>query len=102
MVTPRDFATLTAATFNKETGSAAVLSKSIIHKSIPEEKGFVRGQLLNTGYIIEPTDGTRKQSNVTYIVQIDPKGWIPMPIVAAVSKQQPLTLARLRNFIVQS
>jgi len=101
MVTPRDFSTLTASTFDKKTGNAILLSKSIVHKDIPEQTGYVRGDLLNSGYIIQPNNPEQTQCKVTYIVQLDPKGWIPMPIVSLVSKQQPMTLARLRDFITK-
>jgi hypothetical protein len=77
-----------------------VFSQSIKHEKTPEISGFVRGELLTSGYIIEPVDGTQqKESKVTYIVQLDPKGWLPTSVVNSVAVDQPKTLASLRNFI---
>merc|ERR1712146_302258 len=38
---------------------------------------------------------------VAYVVQIDPKGWIPTAIVNAVAKKQPLVLAKMREFLAK-
>jgi len=99
-VSPRDFATLTGARFDKDTGKAIVFSKSIEDKRIPPSKDFVRGELLTSGYIIEAANKEQTKTKVCYIVQLDPKGSVPNPIAAMVSKQQPLTLARLYSWIV--
>lgn len=46
--------------------------KSIIHPGAPEEPGFIRGDLLMSGYVIKEVEGT-SHCMVSYLVQADVK-----------------------------
>lgn len=51
--------------------------RSIVHRDEPPRKGYVRGELESSGFVIKAVPGDPKNSNVTYLVQINPKGHIP-------------------------
>lgn len=99
MVTNRDFALARAV---KRCDDGIILSNhiSVETDEIPPESGFVRGEVAESGYWIkENEDG--KNSLVAYVVQIDPKGWIPTPIVNLVAKKQPMVLGRMRDHMAK-
>ncbi|KAH3732826.1 hypothetical protein Pelo_16351 [Pelomyxa schiedti] len=94
-VSNRDFVCINYAVMNTAENSAVSLAKSV-DAGIPPEPGFVRGETLGA-FIIAPTpDGGQE---VNYIVQLDPKGWVPTYLVNAVSRDQPMVLATLKAFI---
>eukprot|EP00339_Tiarina_fusa_P015843 CAMPEP_0117023768 /NCGR_PEP_ID=MMETSP0472-20121206/17710_1 /TAXON_ID=693140 ORGANISM="Tiarina fusus, Strain LIS" /NCGR_SAMPLE_ID=MMETSP0472 /ASSEMBLY_ACC=CAM_ASM_000603 /LENGTH=205 /DNA_ID=CAMNT_0004729991 /DNA_START=70 /DNA_END=687 /DNA_ORIENTATION=- len=98
MVTNRDFVMARAV---KRNDDGVILSNhvSVVVDDCPDAKGFVRGDVFASGYWIKPNgDGT---STVAYVVQIDPKGWIPTAIVNVVAKKQPLVLAKMRDFLAK-
>lgn len=68
-VSARDFVALMASTFNAEEGTGAFCSRSVVDKNVPEQPGFVRGEILTTGYTLAPAKGG-KGTHVTYVVQV--------------------------------
>ena len=44
---------------------------------IPEQKGFVRGLLDKCGWVIQPFGTEEEESFCTYVLCLDPKGWVP-------------------------
>jgi len=101
VVTARDFATISGSQYDKNTQKAIVYSKSTKSSLIPETSAFVRGETLS-GYFIEPSRQDPSKSNVVYIVQLDPKGWLPGAIKTKVAQEQPMTLVKMRDFIAKS
>eukprot|EP01105_Mastigella_eilhardi_P021912 TRINITY_DN534_c0_g1_i2.p2 TRINITY_DN534_c0_g1~~TRINITY_DN534_c0_g1_i2.p2 ORF type:complete len:133 (-),score=47.92 TRINITY_DN534_c0_g1_i2:55-453(-) len=95
MVYNRDFVVL--ATTERTLTSAVIACKSIAYEKVPEESGFVRGELHASAFLIESVDGGVK---VNYVVQADPKGWIPTFVVNVVAKDEPLVLATMRDYVV--
>ena len=72
------------------------------HVSVPypdhgEQKGYVRGEIDVSGYVIEPLDNGK--CSCTYVVQLDPKGWVPTVVVNTVASKQPMVLAKLRDHL---
>uniref|UniRef100_A0A7S4MT69 START domain-containing protein n=1 Tax=Vannella robusta TaxID=1487602 RepID=A0A7S4MT69_9EUKA len=98
MVTNRDFVMARAV---KRCDDGTILSNhvSVVDDDAPDAKGFVRGDVFASGYWLKPNgDGT---STAAYVVQIDPKGWIPTAIVNVVAKKQPLVLAKMREYLAK-
>jgi len=56
----------------------------------PVTSAFVRGFAQNSGYILEPVEGSNpQQTKITFLTQLDAKGWIPAGIIRmAVSKDK--------------
>ena len=95
VVTNRDFVMSRGI---KKNDDGTVLSNhvSVVFPNHPEQKGYVRGEVDVSGYYFEPQGD---KCVVTYVVQIDPKGWIPSVVVNSVASKQPLILAKLRDFL---
>ena len=95
--TARDFAVLDVAGRVDENISvhAAV---SITDPRIPEERGYVRGEVVSGGgYVIQSCPGHPNRSYITYITQVDLKGSVPMFVVNKVIESQPLCASQLRQ-----
>ena len=57
------------------------LTTSVDNPGCPEKEGFVRAELTSSGSWIVPVD--ENTVKVHYVIQIDPKGWIPVRIASA-------------------
>eukprot|EP00742_Colponemidia_sp_Colp-10_P000318 GILJ01000355.1.p1 GENE.GILJ01000355.1~~GILJ01000355.1.p1 ORF type:complete len:209 (-),score=28.67 GILJ01000355.1:121-747(-) len=69
--------------------------QSVSHHDAPEVDGLVRGEILTSGYMAVPvTDHTCK---VTYVVQADPKGWLPVAVTNFVATDQASNVIRIRD-----
>lgn len=92
---PRDFTLIsTAGRYNETTLVEAGVS--VVDPRLPEEKGYVRGNLLCGGYVIKTCPGKSDQCEVTYVSQAELKGNIPTFAVNKVSESQPQCVSRLR------
>jgi len=69
-------------------GTFVTTGKSIITDLCPDKSGMVRGEIRASGYILQPVADKPNECDVTYIVQTDPKGWIPTWVVNIVAKSQ--------------
>eukprot|EP01089_Gocevia_fonbrunei_P018888 TRINITY_DN64_c0_g1_i1.p1 TRINITY_DN64_c0_g1~~TRINITY_DN64_c0_g1_i1.p1 ORF type:complete len:357 (-),score=101.81 TRINITY_DN64_c0_g1_i1:41-1111(-) len=100
-VTSRDFVTV-AGEFMEEDGSVVSAVNSIQRDDMPDKEGFVRGHLSPTGFVVKPLanaeDGTPR-CEVTYIIQIDPSGWIPTWVVNLVNADQPNCINKLEDIV---
>lgn len=100
-VAPRDFSLVCSSRKEKD-GSYLQVLRSIHHEDIPEMNGFVRAKLFASGFIIRPIrvpETKQMISSVTYILQFDPKGWLPTFIANKLTEYHPLTIARIRSFV---
>jgi hypothetical protein len=93
-VSNRDFI-LAYADRKNEDGTYQVSAVSTTHDKGDECKGFVRGEIFSSGYYIKPIGD--KECECIYIVQLDPKGWVPTMVVNLVATKQPLVLAKMRE-----
>eukprot|EP01105_Mastigella_eilhardi_P015881 TRINITY_DN3635_c0_g1_i1.p1 TRINITY_DN3635_c0_g1~~TRINITY_DN3635_c0_g1_i1.p1 ORF type:complete len:127 (+),score=45.11 TRINITY_DN3635_c0_g1_i1:356-736(+) len=91
-VSHRDFVSFVGRS-DKSEDSMSVVCKSVAYP-VPEEKGFVRGELQTSCFIFKKED---RGVLVNYIAQVDPKGWVPTAVVNAVAKTQPLILISLKK-----
>eukprot|EP01088_Endostelium_zonatum_P012146 TRINITY_DN26324_c0_g1_i1.p1 TRINITY_DN26324_c0_g1~~TRINITY_DN26324_c0_g1_i1.p1 ORF type:complete len:368 (+),score=68.07 TRINITY_DN26324_c0_g1_i1:31-1104(+) len=90
-VSPRDFMTL-AGEKMMEDGSVCSAVRSIVKEDLPEVSGFVRGTLHpGTGFVLKSLDNApdgSPRTQVTYVVQMEPNGWIPNWVVNSVNGSQ--------------
>jgi hypothetical protein len=100
-VAPRDFCL--ACSYKKDAdGKYVQIVRSVYDEEVPVVPGFVRAKLLTSGFIITPyrvTGRDKLMSLVTYIVQFDPKGWLPTFVANKLAEYHPLSIARIRSFL---
>eukprot|EP01119_Soliformovum_irregulare_P018457 TRINITY_DN5665_c0_g1_i1.p1 TRINITY_DN5665_c0_g1~~TRINITY_DN5665_c0_g1_i1.p1 ORF type:complete len:216 (+),score=35.29 TRINITY_DN5665_c0_g1_i1:1-648(+) len=95
----RDFAIVAAC--RKETdGKYVLVARSIVSPAIPEVKGNVRGNLILSGFTIEPISDN--ECRIVYMFQVDVAGWIPASIVQMVNTTQPLGILGMRKALTGS
>jgi len=69
-------------------GTFVTTGKSMLTKDCPEDSGHVRGEIRASGYIVEPIADKPDACTLYYIVQTDPKGWLPAWVVNWVAASQ--------------
>jgi len=87
MIWDRDFAWYCLDT-NLSDGTYVSTGKSIVTTDYPEVSGCVRGEIRASGYIVQPIKDKTDECRVIYLVQTDPKGWLPSNIVNYVASSQ--------------
>merc|ERR1712083_393648 len=94
MLTNRDCSLIGRLRFEPD-GSLLVHSQSVVDPTRPERTGFVRMDFKNGGYIIRPRgEGV---FSVTFMICVDPCGWIPNWVKNLVAWKQALVLAKFKN-----
>eukprot|EP01088_Endostelium_zonatum_P005902 TRINITY_DN178_c0_g1_i1.p1 TRINITY_DN178_c0_g1~~TRINITY_DN178_c0_g1_i1.p1 ORF type:complete len:243 (-),score=64.67 TRINITY_DN178_c0_g1_i1:84-812(-) len=80
-------------------GRWAVGFKSIVDpKKLPEDPAFVRGELAESGFVLRKVEVDGKEATeVTYIVQLDPKGWIPTWAVNQTAGEQSKVVVNMKQ-----
>ena len=72
-------------------------ARSVTHdKCETSPKGFIRGELLESGYLIKKK--TPNKSEVSYLVQVDLTG-MPTNIINLIADRQPLVIAGLKEYL---
>ena len=95
---PREFSVMSVSgQFDKQTWVEAGIS--VQDPRIPQEKGYVRGELIVGGYVIRSVPDNPELSEVTYAAQVDLKGSIPTFVVNKITESQPQCVSRLRNYV---
>jgi hypothetical protein len=101
-VSSRDFVVCAGEKITDD-GTVMSVVHSVTREEFPEVKDFVRGFLSYSGFVVKPLpnepDG-RPCCEVTYLVQLDPKGWIAPMVANVVNKDQPLCINKLKNAIL--
>jgi hypothetical protein len=93
---PRDLSILSIA--GQVNASTWVSSgTSVTDPRIPQEKGYVRAELLGGGYVIKSIPDQPECCGVTYVACIDLKGSIPSFAVNKIAESQPMCVSNLRN-----
>lgn len=64
-----------------------------------ENHKLVRAEISCTGYVFKRWQNDPGYMDVTYVIQADPKGWIPKWAVNMFAWQQALNVARIRKII---
>eukprot|EP00959_Pyramimonas_sp_CCMP1952_P127285 2662273-Pyramimonas_sp.AAC.1 len=76
------------------TGNALVIARSTDKHDFPDKKGVVRGEVMVSGYYGRKIEG-KNSSRVWYIVQADPKGFLPKWLVNLAAGKQADNVSRL-------
>jgi hypothetical protein len=79
LVSARDFCLLRTTYCEEQTGRWICMATSVVSKNVPERAGYVRAQISNSGWVIDPWG--EDESFCTYVLSLDPKGWIPSFVV---------------------
>ena len=69
--------------------------KSIVHDTVPEIEGRVRGQLYRLVYKLEKLESN--QTRVTVEIMVNPKGLLPNFMINLIQKDWPITTLRQLN-----
>ena len=87
---PRDFVYMVHGN-ELEDGTVLVTCFSVEDPDIPPQKGVVRAQLYQTGWILKPDPHNPRRTLGTFIGQVDLKGYIPKFAYALACKKVALT-----------
>ena len=92
------FSSIWSKTWTKE-GYGIATAVSIIHSQYQEGvgpcKGHVRGEFIETGFIVKDLGKPEEfQSEFSYIICANPRGWIPNFVVNSVAADQALIVYR--------
>ncbi|PRP77267.1 hypothetical protein PROFUN_14479 [Planoprotostelium fungivorum] len=98
MVAARDFCVITVSHYDPSTGCGLFVSNSVEHPNVPLSPNHTRAELTDTGYLLVPVNGGTATS-VTYLTQMDPKGWLPTRVMNKTAKQQGQSLVKLAKYI---
>lgn len=109
---------MAVGTFVQNENLLTLVVVSINNPSVPEEKGFTRAHLhVNIfiyylffevffyeklklgGWVLEKI--AEKQTKVSYLSLVDPKGWIPKSVVNVASKSQAMCVYEIKKKIEQ-
>jgi len=77
MFSDRDFSLLRVAEKDPSSGQWVCGATSVEVDFIPEQKGFVRAELRDSGWVIQPFGTEGDESFCTFVLCLDIKGWVP-------------------------
>mmetsp|Transcript_3015 Transcript_3015/g.4084 ORF Transcript_3015/g.4084 Transcript_3015/m.4084 type:complete len:554 (+) Transcript_3015:1-1662(+) len=98
--TGRDFVTLIHGRELPD-GRSVVAAKSVEHPKCPENKSYVRGDIIVGGYIITPS-ADKLSATVIYLQCVDLKGSVPARIVALAATKMPMVLDGIRRVLART
>jgi hypothetical protein len=94
-IAQRDFVILNSSR-QEEDGTYMIVNCSVEHEKVPERKGILRGNLRCSGYFIKPLE---QGCDVTYLIQTDPKGWLPGWLVKLGMRTLPWNYQRIDEIL---
>jgi len=80
-------------------GTIFIAGGSYEHKDAPAQESPVRADIPVWGYILAADEKDANVTNVIYVVFIDPKGWIPKPIINAACTDQAMNIKAMRDLL---
>jgi len=98
LVSQRETLLLTKIKHNED-GSIVIVQKSFSHDDYPEKKGYVRAFVNMCSWTLTPDAEDPNTTHGTYIIFVDPKGWVPKPVFNAFVSDQASNIRKLRNYI---
>jgi len=87
LISDRDFVWW-SLDINLPDGTFITTGKSIATKDCEKTSWHVRGEIRASGYVVQPVKDDPNSSKVTYVVQTDPRGWLPTKVVNYVARSQ--------------
>jgi len=94
----REFIFLENRTYSEQDGYAVACIT--VPYDYPVVNGFVRGEMLPSGWVVKEIEPS--VCEVTYIAQVDPKGWIPPFIVNWVATDALAALTKIRTILTET
>ncbi|ELV09832.1 steroidogenic acute regulatory protein, mitochondrial isoform X1 [Tupaia chinensis] len=92
LVGPRDFVSVRCA---KRRGSTCVLAGMATHfGAMPEQRGVIRAEHGPTCMVLHPLAGSPSKTQLTWLLNIDLKGWLPKTIINQVLSQTQVDFAQ--------
>lgn len=76
---------------------AVSVVRSVEHEKVPPKQGFVRGELVSSGFLLREVVGDPSKARVTYMIHVDPKGWLPVFLVNMLAGDQAMNVVRLKK-----
>ncbi|OQS07641.1 hypothetical protein THRCLA_00356 [Thraustotheca clavata] len=76
-----------------------IADRSIDADAVPVANGVVRGIAHQSGWIFEQVPGLPEHTKVTFLMQIDPKGMIPIWLANFINVEEPLVIAKIERFL---
>jgi hypothetical protein len=101
LTSPRDF--LTCTTWRERSdGSLIVCTRTVPNSLMGPQKGFVRGTIIVSGYLIQPAELLRKDDpcfgsrgcKVTVVAHTELGGSLPAPVINLLSTTAPQKMMR--------
>lgn len=83
----------------QEDGSTLILQRSLDHPLFPENKDFVRAFVYLFAWLLTPNKEDPSKTDITCIIYVDPKGWVPKPVFNAFINDQALTVKKLKEYL---
>lgn len=91
-VSHRDF--VFASRVSRIGNDILLTAKSIECESVPEKSGIVRGDVMTSGFYLEAL--ADNLTRLTYLVNVNPKGSLPLWVVNKLGKQQCGVIQKMR------
>jgi hypothetical protein len=83
----------------QEDGSTLILQRSLDHPSFPENKDYVRAFVYLFAWLLTPNQEDPNKTDISCIIYVDPKGWVPKPVFNAFINDQALTVTKLKEYL---
>jgi len=100
LIASRDFVIQSIDMINSE-GVGISVGKSVEVNELPIRDGVVRAVINDSGYVYKPLPEDPTKSLVQYVVNVDPKGWIPHWVVNATASDQGTNIQRLQEYFIK-
>lgn len=85
--------------FQREDGSTVVIERSVDHPKFPERSEYVRAFVHLWACILKPNKEDPNKTDTTFIIFLDPKGWVPKALFNAVVNGQALNVQKLKTYL---
>eukprot|EP01113_Clastostelium_recurvatum_P034188 TRINITY_DN4607_c0_g1_i2.p1 TRINITY_DN4607_c0_g1~~TRINITY_DN4607_c0_g1_i2.p1 ORF type:complete len:244 (-),score=62.79 TRINITY_DN4607_c0_g1_i2:121-852(-) len=97
LITNRDFCWANSDCLIRDGDAGVSVGWSVEHPECPPESGFVRAQMMSSGYYFKRHDSDPSLSTLYYVVHVDPKGWIPTWVINLVAADQAFNVLRIKE-----
>jgi len=84
-----------------ESGIGVSVGKSIDLDALPERGGYVRAIINASGYVYRALPEDPSKCFVQYVVNVDPKGWLPYWLVNLAASDQGTNIKRLQEYFAK-
>lgn len=100
IVSPRDLC-MAFVQRREAPGLWVSVSRSMSHPNCPPRPGCVRGDGIIAGLVMKEASDGRGGTDITYVAQVDPKGWLPTFAVNLGSGKGAQCIKYLQKFVLE-